>query len=271
LFLQEDVINATGYLAPSLKASRQYSDGEKNDLLGDLQAAGIHDPNAQATIGMLARSERIPPDLVACVVQHILSTQPNKQGSILIFTSGVAEIDAIARFIRSQSYASNLEILTLHANQPNSTQKAIFLPSKRRKVIVATNVAETSITIPDCAFVIDTGKVKEIRMVDGLSRLLEVWTSRASAKQRRGRAGRTQEGQCFKLYTRWTEAHFASHTSPEILRIPLVRSFLRALTYADNLTGKPCARCQGSPPSSHTLSLPSEPHHCTSFVQHQPG
>jgi ATP-dependent RNA helicase DHX57 len=188
-----------------------------------LRSAGINDPAAHATIGMIARSERIPPDLVACTVQYIVATQKNADGSILVFTSGVAEIDAIARAVRLQPCASDLDILTLHANQPNAKQRAIFALSKRQKLIVATNVAETSITIPDARYVIDTGKVKEIRMVDGLSRLLEVWTSRASAKQRRGRAGRTQEGLCFKLYTRWTEDQFAQHTSPEIMRIPLVR------------------------------------------------
>ena len=109
---------------------------------------------------------------------------------------------------------------------PSSEQRKIFsrLPNARRKVIAATNIAETSITIDDAVAVIDTGRVKEMTFDSQTktSRLLEVWASRASCKQRKGRAGRVRAGNCYKLYTRRLEAEtMLERTEPEILRLPL--------------------------------------------------
>jgi ATP-dependent RNA helicase DHX57 len=92
-----------------------------------------------------------------------------------------------------------------------------------RKVIAATNVAETSITIPDIVAVIDTGRVKETSYDPATSmvKLSETWTSRAACAQRRGRAGRVQEGSCYKLFTRNAEYKMRERPDPEILRVPL--------------------------------------------------
>jgi HrpA-like RNA helicase len=82
---------------------------------------------------------------------------------------------------------------------------------------------KTSITIDDVVYVIDAGKVKETQYDPeiGLSRLVETWVTRAAARQRRGRAGRTQPGVCYKLYTRKQEENMAKFPVPEILRVPL--------------------------------------------------
>lgn len=82
---------------------------------------------------------------------------------------------------------------------------------------------QTSITIDDVIYVIDGGKVKETHYdpVGELSRLSELWITRAAGRQRRGRAGRTQPGTCYKLYTRAQEAKFAAFPIPEIMRVPL--------------------------------------------------
>ena len=82
---------------------------------------------------------------------------------------------------------------------------------------------KTSITIDDVIYVIDAGKVKETQYdpETGLSRLVETWVTRAAAKQRRGRAGRTQPGTCYKLYTKKQEMNMAKFPVPEILRVPL--------------------------------------------------
>ena len=93
-----------------------------------------------------------------------------------------------------------------------------------RKVVVATNVAETSITIEGIVYVIDAGRVKETQYeaANNMMHLVETWASRASCKQRRGRAGRTRPGQCFKLFTRKTEAtKMQAQQVPELLRTPL--------------------------------------------------
>jgi HrpA-like RNA helicase len=98
--------------------------------------------------------------------------------------------------------------------------------------VVSTNVAETSITIDDITAVIDTGKVKQLSYdsVTNIVCLAEQWTSRASAKQRRGRAGRVAEGTCYKLFSKKVEqSKMEERTSPEIQRIPLEQLCLSVL------------------------------------------
>lgn len=96
-------------------------------------------------------------------------------------------------------------------------------PPGKRKVVVATNVAETSITIDDIVVVIDSGKVKETSFdpQNNMRKLEETWASRAACKQRQGRAGRVQAGKCFKLYTQNLEQNMAPRPEPEIRRVPL--------------------------------------------------
>ena len=121
------------------------------------------------------------------------------------------------------------EIMPLHANLSPNEQSRIFRKTTKRKIIVATNVAETSITVDDVVYVIDTGRVKETRFdaENGLQRLVEDWNSLAGARQRRGRAGRTKPGQCWKLYTRWQEERIPTYAQPEILRTPLAALVLQ--------------------------------------------
>lgn len=101
----------------------------------------------------------------------------------------------------------------------------------KRKVVVSTNVAETSITIDDITAVVDTGKVKQLTYdsVTNIVCLSEQWTSRASAKQRRGRAGRVSAGKCYKLFSKKVEQKMEERTSPEIQRIPLEQLCLTVL------------------------------------------
>ncbi|EHK96766.1 putative Uncharacterized helicase C15C4.05 [Glarea lozoyensis 74030] len=105
-------------------------------------------------------------------------------------------------------------------------QEAAFLvpPPGVRKIVLATNIAETGITIPDVTCVVDTGKHREMRFDERrqLSRLLETFISKANAKQRRGRAGRVQEGLCFHLFTKYRHDHLmADQQTPELLRLSL--------------------------------------------------
>ncbi|KAI0471625.1 P-loop containing nucleoside triphosphate hydrolase protein [Xylariaceae sp. FL0804] len=146
----------------------------------------------------------------------------NKKGGILIFLPGVAEINRTVNQLRA---VSSLHVLPLHASLDTREQRRVFTspPAGKRKVVVATNVAETSITIDDIVAVIDTGKVKEISFdpQTNMRKLDETWASRAACKQRRGRAGRVQAGKCYKLYTQSLEQRMAERPEPEIRRVPL--------------------------------------------------
>ncbi|KAI1849478.1 hypothetical protein JX266_004973 [Neoarthrinium moseri] len=148
--------------------------------------------------------------------------QAGKKGGILIFLPGVAEI---SRTVRELQAVSSLYVLPLHASLDTREQKRVFSspPHGKRKVVVATNVAETSITIDDIVAVIDTGRVKETSFdpQNNMRKLAETWASRAACKQRRGRAGRVQAGICYKLYTQNLEQQMAERPDPEIRRVPL--------------------------------------------------
>jgi ATP-dependent RNA helicase DHX36 len=116
-------------------------------------------------------------------------------------------------------------VLPLHSGIPSKDQRQVFLkpPIGVRKIILATNIAETSLTIEDVAFVIDTGRAKEKSYDPHLktSTLQESWISQASAKQRRGRAGRCKAGVCFHLFTRKRHSSMRPFVISELLRTPL--------------------------------------------------
>jgi len=161
-------------------------------------------------------------DLIAALVERIDHELGSASGAILIFLPGTLEID---RTIRNLSSIPNLLAYPLHASLLPAEQRKVFPPAPpgKRKIIAATNVAETSITIEDVVAVIDTGKVKETRYdtSNNIVRLEEVWASQAACKQRRGRAGRVRAGKCYKLFTRNIEDKMAAKPLPEIQRVPL--------------------------------------------------
>ncbi|KAL8932311.1 MAG: hypothetical protein Q9216_006890 [Gyalolechia sp. 2 TL-2023] len=203
----DDVIHFTGYGAGSRIANN------------DAKQHGT-DPNVANTIQSLGM--RINYDLVASCVRSIDQELGAEDGGILIFLPGVVEISRTLDAIRS---LPNMHALPLHASLLPNEQRRVFPPPPKgkRKVIAATNVAETSITIEDIVAVIDCGKVKETSFdpQNNMVKLEEVWASRAACKQRRGRAGRVRPGKCYKLYTRTAEAKMAERPAPEIRRVPL--------------------------------------------------
>ena len=146
-----------------------------------------------------------------------------KSGGILVFLPGVAEINQVCNLLRSSS--ASLHVLPLHASLETKEQRKVFAapPPGKRKVVVATNVAETSITIDDIVAVIDSGRVKETSYdpQNNMRKLEETWASLAACKQRRGRAGRVRAGVCYKLYTRNLEQQMPERPEPEIRRVPL--------------------------------------------------
>lgn len=198
---------------------------------GSLDSAGLDGDAADMRSGMdeltLGRSIRdlgmgINYNLLADLVFRIDRELGSESGAILIFLPGTLEIDRCLRAIQS---LPRILAFPLHASLTPAEQRKVFPspPKGVRKVIASTNVAETSITIADVVAVIDTGRVKETRYdaANGIVRLEEVWASRASCKQRKGRAGRVQAGKCYKMFTLKVESEMAPAPAPEIRRLPL--------------------------------------------------
>uniref|UniRef100_A0A061S817 RNA helicase n=1 Tax=Tetraselmis sp. GSL018 TaxID=582737 RepID=A0A061S817_9CHLO len=166
-------------------------------------------------------------DLVAAVVTHICRNEP--EGAILVFMTGWDDISKLHDQLKARPLTgdpSRCLLLPLHGSMPTVNQQAIFSrpPQGVRKVILSTNIAETSITIDDIVYVVNGGKTKEKNYdpLNNLATLLPAWTSKAAARQRRGRAGRVQAGKCFHLLPRaMHDRHLLDHQEPELLRTPL--------------------------------------------------
>ena len=205
----DDVLRLTGF-----NAAQDVQKIDKETTWDD------EDPSIAKTIQNLGM--RINYDLITSAVQAIDADLESREGGILIFLPGALEIN---RTLDAVGRLPFIHALPLHASLTPAEQRRVFLPAPKgkRKVIAATNVAETSITIEDIVAVIDLGKVKETSFnpSDNMVKLEEVWASRAACKQRRGRAGRVQAGKCYKLYTRKAEAKMAERPEPEIRRVPL--------------------------------------------------
>ncbi|XP_070822733.1 pre-mRNA-splicing factor ATP-dependent RNA helicase DHX16 [Chaetodon trifascialis] len=169
--------------------------------------------------------------LEACVVSVLQIHVTQSPGDILVFLTGQEEIEACCEMLQERcrrlgSKIAELLVLPIYANLPSDMQAKIFNPTPpgARKVVVATNIAETSLTIDGIIYVIDPGfcKQKSYNARTGMESLIVTPCSRASANQRAGRAGRVAAGKCFRLYTAWAFKHEMEETTvPEIQRTNL--------------------------------------------------
>ncbi len=164
---------------------------------------------------------------MADVLRRELATG-DKRDDILAFLPGVEEIRRVARSIGETAASLNAVVLPLHGSLTPEEQDAALRPNERRKVVLATNIAETSLTIDGITLVVDSGlaRVASFDASTGVDRLQLSRISRASADQRAGRAGRTQAGRCIRLWSLREERGMAASTPPEVERIDLSSTLL---------------------------------------------
>jgi ATP-dependent RNA helicase DHR2 len=175
-------------------------------------------------------------DIIDAMVKSVIQVNQGEQsGDILCFLPGQEDIDKTVEILNTISLELPKEAplivpMPLYAALPPQQQMKIFtkLKSRQRKVIISTNIAETSVTVPGIKYVIDSGlrKVKVWRHQLGLSTLLTVPISKASATQRAGRAGRESAGKCFRLYKESDYLKLTDTTEPEILRSEIISPVL---------------------------------------------
>ena len=236
----EDAIEATNTLA----TQQNMGMGDYEEIFDDdddVSDAHSHLQNlngySEKTISTLKRLNeyRIDFGLITKVAVAI-SSQPELSRyskAILIFMPGIAEIRRLHQVMTSYpQFQKGWLFHILHSTISTEDQQAAFRvpPPGTRKIVIATNIAETGVTIPDITAVIDTGKEKIMRFDERrqVSRLTESFVSKASSRQRQGRAARVQEGLCVKLYTRDRfERLMPDHSTPEILRLSLSETILR--------------------------------------------
>ncbi|ORY32822.1 P-loop containing nucleoside triphosphate hydrolase protein [Naematelia encephala] len=189
-----------------------------------------------STVNLLD-SRQIAYDLIVRLLERICFEDEELQrfsAATLIFMPGLAEIRKLNDMIQGHPAfgAYDFVIYPLHSSISSEGQSAVFdiPPPGVRKIVISTNIAETGVTIPDITCVIDSGKHREMRYDEKrqISRLVETYIARSNAKQRRGRAGRVQEGLAFHLFTKARhDTQIAEHPIPEMLRLSLQDLALR--------------------------------------------
>lgn len=162
---------------------------------------------------------------VSAVEQIVSNGWP---GDVLVFMPGMSEIQTTLRELGTARLPERVTLLALHGDLPPEEQDRAFQPSDRRKIVVSTNVAETSVTIDGVRHVVDAGLARVARYdADrGIQTLLIEDISQASADQRAGRAGRTAPGTCWRLWTEGSHPNRAPRNTPEIQRADLAETVL---------------------------------------------
>ncbi|KAK1314026.1 putative pre-mRNA-splicing factor ATP-dependent RNA helicase [Acorus calamus] len=240
----EDILEITGYKLTSVnqidnygqeklwKTQRQLLPRKRknqiNTLVEDALSKSSFERYSSRTRDSLASwsPDCIGFNLIEAVLCHICRKE--RSGAVLVFMTGWDDISCLKDQLKAHPLLGDpnrVLVLTCHGSMATSEQKLIFEkpPPNIRKIVLATNMAEASITINDIVFVVDCGKAKETTY-DALNNtpcLLPSWISQASARQRRGRAGRVQPGECYHLYPRCVYDAFAEYQLPELLRTPL--------------------------------------------------
>ena len=174
-----------------------------------------------------------PEAIMDAVAHEVLAiAKRGDEGAILVFLSGEAMIKGTRELLEMSRLARDMEILPLYGQLTRDEQEAVFRETPgKRKVVLATNIAETSITVPDVRFVLDSGiaKVPRVHSKTGITTLREEGISQASAEQRAGRAGRTAPGTAIRLYSKKSFLARPRYTDEEILRLDLSDVVLRLI------------------------------------------
>jgi ATP-dependent helicase HrpB len=170
---------------------------------------------------------------VAGGVRRALAASP---GDVLVFLPGVGEIRAAQEALAPLARTAGLALLPLYGDLPAADQDAALQPQPRRKVVLATNVAETSVTVDGVTAVVDSGLARVLRYdpASGLDRLELSRISAASAEQRTGRAGRQADGWCLRLWSELDHRTLAPREEPEIRRVDLASPALQLLAWGES-------------------------------------
>ncbi len=157
-------------------------------------------------------SQRYPAMMAGLVVQALDETA----GGVLVFLPGEGEIRQVEALLSGR--CAGCDIRPLFGAMEFAAQRTALAPSQNRKIVLATSIAETSLTIPDIRVVIDGGRARRARFdpASGMSRLVTERVSRAEATQRAGRAGRVAAGICYRAWTKGEEGALAAYPPPEI-------------------------------------------------------
>ncbi|MEU9523108.1 ATP-dependent helicase HrpB [Streptomyces sp. NPDC048224] len=230
-------------LRPELRlvAASATTDAEGwSGLLGDapvVEAAGVSYPvevvwTPPARPVRPPHGMRVDPALLAHVASVVRRALAERDGDVLCFVPGVGEISRVAGQLGG---LAGVDVLQVHGRAPAAVQDAVLAPGARRRVVLATSVAESSLTVPGVRVVVDAGLAREPRVdhARGLSALTTVRASRAAARQRAGRAGREAPGVVYRCWAEAEDARLPRFPAPEIKVADLTAFALQAACWGD--------------------------------------
>ena len=204
------------------------SDDQKDRSVIDWRRERKVSSDGETTVFSDKENALIPFGLIVSTIAHIAKT--TQEGAILVFVPGLEEIVRVERDLKLSNLGidltdtSRFKIYMLHSSIA-ATQQTIFepVPDGCRKIIISTNIAETSVTIPDVQHVVDTGKLREKRydQIRRITMLACTWVSKSNSKQRAGRAGRVQDGNYYALFSKERYDSLRAIGLPELLRTDL--------------------------------------------------
>ncbi|MSR33526.1 MAG: ATP-dependent helicase HrpB [Phycisphaerales bacterium] len=199
-----------------------------------LDAVHVHASGRNFPIDIQYRREPAWKDVPQVAAKEAVELARRMNGDVLVFMPGAAEIEATMRALQLLVNTNDIEVRRLHGSMPAHEQDAALDPSKQRRIVVCTNVAQTSITVPGICAVVDAGYARVYRYdaKRGIDTLRPERISRAAADQRAGRAGRTQSGCCVRLWSEVDHAKREAFDLPEIQRSELSEAVMLAAALA---------------------------------------
>ena len=229
----DDILEMIDYIPPKKKGMKRVASTASTKSKASSQDG---DEDEDVIADRIARMDQnvIDYNLLALLLKYIIQQKKDEKddGSILVFLPGAPEIfkadTTIRRILKN---TNDVQLMPLHGGLDPKDQRKVFQNTRCTKIILATNIAETSITIPDCTVVIDTCREKQSSydVYNRMPCLIECFSSRDSLRQRRGRAGRVQSGRYYSLVSEKKFLGLPLHGVPEIKRCALDQVILSLL------------------------------------------
>eukprot|EP00102_Acyrthosiphon_pisum_P022829 XP_016660039.1 PREDICTED: dosage compensation regulator-like isoform X3 [Acyrthosiphon pisum] len=232
-YFLEDIVQVLNYQpTPDIKKrmNKDYDDeyvidAQDHEENCNLLVSDDYPPEVKSKVALISE-KYVDFEIIEALLTHI-EIKMNIPGAVLIFLPGWTLISALQKYLTEKQFfaSSKFCVLPLHSQLPCADQRRVFepVPSGVRKVILSTNIAETSITIDDVVFVINYGKakIKFFTSHNNMTHYATVWASKTNMQQRKGRAGRVSDGFCFHLCTKARYDKMDDHVTPEMFRSPL--------------------------------------------------
>lgn len=223
------------YLAAEVAFSKGAVDSQSDSVIDWKRERQTTNSEEDTSVASEREEALVPMSLVVATVAHIAKS--THDGAVLVFLPGLQEIVKVQKMLQERNHldlnfndSSRFQICPLHSTIPKEQQDEIFQPTMEgcRRIILSTNISETSVTVTSVKYVVDAGKLRETRYDQArrITRLQCVWQSKSNARQRAGRAGRVQNGHYYALFSKERYDSLKAAGLPELLRSDLSETCL---------------------------------------------